>query len=69
MWTFTFRVNADLNEGYDVAFNQCGEPWWWVMTEEGPAAGSVDLAGAELMTVHKGSEIMWDSHGSVWKKQ
>lgn len=64
-YTFTFKINPDLNGGYIEAFNQGGEPWWWVCNKpgdtfcDGPAAGDVDLTGAVLIAVHEWDEKIW----------
>lgn len=60
-YTFTFKVDPNLNGGYDTAFNQGGEPWWWVVDSNGsrPAAGSVNLKGATLVSVHNWGDVIW----------
>lgn len=61
-WTFTFRVNPQINNGYTEAFNQGGEPWWWLDKGpyEGPAAGNVDLTGATLIAIHSDGDKVWE---------
>lgn len=68
-YTFRFKIDPELNEGYEYAFNQ-SEPWFWVEASDGGyAAGDVDLKGAKLIGVFIGpTQIWWPDDGSeVWE--
>lgn len=60
-FTFTFNVDPALNSGYNVAFKQGDETWWWYLndaTSDGPAAGPTpDFTNAKFKSLH------------VWNKQ
>lgn len=58
-FTFAFHIDPELNEGYDEAFKQGDEPWWWYVKDggdlkggKGPAAGPVpDFTGATFKSL------------------
>ena len=62
-FTFTFKLDPDLNSGYTQAFKQGDEPWWWYTTDndddpmKGPAAGPTpNFKGASFVSLHDGSD-------------
>ena len=60
-FTFTFQIDPELNEGYDEAFKQGNEPWWWYTKNGGelnggmgPAAGPTpNFEGAVFKSLHQ----------------
>lgn len=59
-FTFTFKVDPDLNDGFTHVFKQGDEPWWWYTKDNdddpmnGPAAGPVpDFTGATFVSLHQ----------------
>lgn len=62
--TFSFEIDPELNDGMTIAFNQCGEPWWWYMKDENdaPAAiGSPDFTNAKFVSVYEGSTPLFEN--------
>jgi hypothetical protein len=59
LWTFTFTLDPKLNSGYKEAFNQCGDPYWWIVDEEGNmAVGEVNLTGAVFKSLHDSNIVV-----------
>jgi hypothetical protein len=62
-FTFAFNIDPELNGGYDEAFKQGDESWWWYTKDggelsggSGPAAGPIpDFTGATFKSLHQ-----WD---------
>lgn len=62
-YTFSFKIDPELNSGYDEAFKQGDETWWWYTKSggdlkggEGPAAGPVpNFEGAVFKSLHQWS--------------
>ena len=57
-FSFVFNIDPELNDGYDEAFKQGDEPWWWYSKDgrEGPAAGPIpDFTGATFKSLYQ-----WD---------
>lgn len=57
-FTFTFNIDPELNAGYDEAFKQGDESWWWYAKDsEEPAAGPVpNFTGATFKSLHQWSK-------------
>ena len=63
-FTFAFNIDPELNEGYDEAFKQGDESWWWYIKDggsleggKGPAAGPVpNFTGATFKALHQWSK-------------
>lgn len=60
-FTFTFKVDPELNDGYDIAFKQGDETWWWYDKEgdkfQGPAAGGTpNFTGATFESLYQWTE-------------
>jgi hypothetical protein len=62
-FTFAFNIDPELNDGYDEAFKQGDEPWWWYVKDgdelnggSGPVVGPTpDFTGATFKSLHQ-----WD---------
>lgn len=61
-YSFSFEIDPNLNSGFNEAFNQGGEQWWWFTKpgETGAAAGGPpDLTGARCKAVHEWDRQIW----------
>ena len=38
-FTFVFNIDPELNDGYDEAFKQGDEDWWWYVKSVGKLSG------------------------------
>ncbi len=62
-FTFTFKIDPELNHGYDEVFKQGDETWWWYTKDggelkggKGPLAGPVpNFTGATFKSLYQ-----WD---------